>query len=350
MISDFGHSSVRFVRFSRGLDRIHTIRASRAHAHARAPMNSMYPKKPNGKRKPQASTPEPPPPQARAAAHPGATLGRPRQGRVRARSRLAKGERDHRVHRRRDHAGRRRSAVIRTIPDDPNHTFFFHIDDKHVIDGSTAATRRSGSTTPAIRTARPTRTRSGRVFIKALRDIEPGEELNYDYGLDASKASQTQEGEEAVRVPLRQPEVPRHHAGARRRSEHGRAAGGRVEVERVAETRLDQRRPALAWALQHAADVALAPRRAGGRAANRRPRPPRAAPGRRRRAPRSRFSLAWPLAAGSTSPGSRWPVGVALAEALDPRPAEPLRDRPEVAQRPLARRLRRAGTKARRRC
>ena len=27
------------------------------------------------------------------------------------------------------------------------------------------------------------RGQDGRVFIKALRDIEPGEELNYDYGL-----------------------------------------------------------------------------------------------------------------------------------------------------------------------
>ena len=35
---------------------------------------------------------------------------------------------------------------------------------------------------PATRTARPTKS-DGRVFIKALRNIEPGEELYYDYGL-----------------------------------------------------------------------------------------------------------------------------------------------------------------------
>ena len=47
---------------------------------------------------------------------------------------------------------------------------------------TTAATPRSGSTTPAARTARPTKS-TARIFIKALRDIEPGEELIYDYGL-----------------------------------------------------------------------------------------------------------------------------------------------------------------------
>ena len=52
-----------------------------------------------------------------------------------------------------------------------------------MIDGERrAATPRAGSTTPASPTARPTRT-DGRVFIKALRNIAAGEELNYDYGL-----------------------------------------------------------------------------------------------------------------------------------------------------------------------
>ena len=45
-----------------------------------------------------------------------------------------------------------------------------------------AAIRRAGSTTPATPIARPT-SKSGRIFIKALRDIAAGEELNYDYGL-----------------------------------------------------------------------------------------------------------------------------------------------------------------------
>ena len=68
------------------------------------------------------------------------------------------------------------------IPDEPNHTFFFHIDDKHVIDGGTgnAAKWINHACTP---NCEADETDDGRVFIKALRDIEPGEELNYDYGL-----------------------------------------------------------------------------------------------------------------------------------------------------------------------
>jgi hypothetical protein len=67
-------------------------------------------------------------------------------------------------------------------PDDPNHTFFFHIDDKHVInglDGGNAAKWINHACGPNCEADED----DGRVFITALRDIEPGEELNYDYGL-----------------------------------------------------------------------------------------------------------------------------------------------------------------------
>jgi SET domain-containing protein len=66
--------------------------------------------------------------------------------------------------------------------DEPNHTFFFHVDDKRVIDGGdggNAAKWINHACGPNCEADED----EGRVFIKALRDIEPGEELNYDYGL-----------------------------------------------------------------------------------------------------------------------------------------------------------------------
>jgi uncharacterized protein len=67
-------------------------------------------------------------------------------------------------------------------PDDPNHTFFFHIDDKHVIDaavGGNAARWINHACDPNCEADEV----DGRVFIKALRNIRAGEELSYDYGL-----------------------------------------------------------------------------------------------------------------------------------------------------------------------
>lgn len=67
-------------------------------------------------------------------------------------------------------------------PKDPNHTFYFHVDDKHVIDakhGGNASRWINHSCDPNCEADED----DGRVFIKALRNIEPGEELSYDYGL-----------------------------------------------------------------------------------------------------------------------------------------------------------------------
>ena len=67
-------------------------------------------------------------------------------------------------------------------PEDPNHTFYFHVDDKHVIDakhGGNASRWINHSCDPNCEADED----DGRVFIKALRNIEPGEELSYDYGL-----------------------------------------------------------------------------------------------------------------------------------------------------------------------
>jgi SET domain-containing protein len=67
-------------------------------------------------------------------------------------------------------------------PKDPNHTFYFHIDDRHVIDanvGGNAARWINHACSPNCEADE----QDGRVFIKALRSIKPGEELFYDYGL-----------------------------------------------------------------------------------------------------------------------------------------------------------------------
>jgi len=69
-------------------------------------------------------------------------------------------------------------------PDDPDHTFFFHIDDDHVIDanvGGNAARWINHACDPNCES--DIDEEQHRVFIKALRKIHPGEELFYDYGL-----------------------------------------------------------------------------------------------------------------------------------------------------------------------
>nr|WP_068835975.1 SET domain-containing protein-lysine N-methyltransferase [Polaromonas jejuensis] len=67
-------------------------------------------------------------------------------------------------------------------PTDPNHTFYFHIDEEHVIDakhGGNSSRWINHSCKPNCEADED----GGRVFIKALRNIQAGEELFYDYGL-----------------------------------------------------------------------------------------------------------------------------------------------------------------------
>jgi SET domain-containing protein len=67
-------------------------------------------------------------------------------------------------------------------PADPNHTFYFHVDDTRVIDakfGGNAARWINHACTPNCEADEI----DGRIFIKALRAIKPGTELFYDYGL-----------------------------------------------------------------------------------------------------------------------------------------------------------------------
>ena len=67
-------------------------------------------------------------------------------------------------------------------PDDPNHTFYFHIDEDRVIDalyGGNASRWINHSCSPNCKADE----QGGRIFITARRAIAAGEELNYDYGL-----------------------------------------------------------------------------------------------------------------------------------------------------------------------
>lgn len=67
-------------------------------------------------------------------------------------------------------------------PTDPDHTFYFHIDEHNVIDakyGGNAARWINHACTPNCEADEV----DGRIFIKALRAIKPGTELFYDYGL-----------------------------------------------------------------------------------------------------------------------------------------------------------------------
>ena len=67
-------------------------------------------------------------------------------------------------------------------PSNPQHTFYFHIDEEHVIDakvGGNSSRWINHSCAPNCE-AEPI---GERVFIKALRNINAGDELFYDYGL-----------------------------------------------------------------------------------------------------------------------------------------------------------------------
>ena len=67
-------------------------------------------------------------------------------------------------------------------PSDPNHTFYFHIDDDRVIDGKhggNSARWINHSCAPNCEADE----QDGRVFIKTLQAIRAGDELFYDYGL-----------------------------------------------------------------------------------------------------------------------------------------------------------------------
>lgn len=68
-------------------------------------------------------------------------------------------------------------------PAQPNHTFYFHVDDGHVIDANVGGNASRWINHACDPNCEAQLLDDGRVFIDALRDIQPGEELFYDYGL-----------------------------------------------------------------------------------------------------------------------------------------------------------------------
>ena len=67
-------------------------------------------------------------------------------------------------------------------PDQPDHTFYFHLDDERVIDGlvgGNASRWINHACAPNCEAEDDT----GRVWLKALRNIKVGDELFFDYGL-----------------------------------------------------------------------------------------------------------------------------------------------------------------------
>jgi SET domain-containing protein len=68
-------------------------------------------------------------------------------------------------------------------PAQPNHTFFFHIDDGHVIDGGVGGNSSRWINHSCDPNCEAEETADKRVFIIALRDIAAGDELFFDYGL-----------------------------------------------------------------------------------------------------------------------------------------------------------------------
>ncbi len=68
-------------------------------------------------------------------------------------------------------------------PSQPNHTFYFHIDDNYVIDGNVGGNASRWINHACDPNCEAEVTNDGRVFIHALRKLKPGAELFFDYRL-----------------------------------------------------------------------------------------------------------------------------------------------------------------------
>lgn len=105
-------------------------------------------------------------------------------------------------------------------PEDPNHTFYFHVDDETVIDGGVGGNLARWINHGCDPNC-DTEVDEGRVFVKALRAIEAGEELFYDYHLvidqrhtpSLKREFACRCGAETCRGTMLAPKRPRRRAG-----------------------------------------------------------------------------------------------------------------------------------------
>lgn len=151
----------------------------------RAPTNSMYPILPMPQAQPKKQV------AARSATHSAPAPDRGRRTQVRESGVHGKGVYAIRPIKAGDKVLEYRGEIITWKealkrhphdPDQPNHTFYFHLDDGHVIDGKhegNSAKWINHSCAPNMEAEQD----GMRVFLHALHDIEPGEELFFDYGL-----------------------------------------------------------------------------------------------------------------------------------------------------------------------
>jgi uncharacterized protein len=70
-------------------------------------------------------------------------------------------------------------------PDDPAHTFLFELDNGRVIDANVRGNAARWINHSCDPNCEPCEYEGGRIFIEAKRQIRPGEELCYDYRLNA---------------------------------------------------------------------------------------------------------------------------------------------------------------------
>ena len=124
-----------------------------------------------------------------------------------------------------------------------NHTFLFTVDAKTVIDaganGNEARYINHGCDPNCQST-----TAGKRIFIEAIRTIQPGEELAYDYQIQRD-ADDAPDIDADLRLPLRRAELPRQHAGGAAQTAKRKAAKRSTALRKTARHKTALRKTAL---------------------------------------------------------------------------------------------------------